>query len=139
MAEALADELDTDEFAAKFTKSFFFNRARPDLVIFRKDLDREEAKRLERDFVDKNRGFWRAFKPYFMPGELQIKELAANLRNIGLANLRAFERDMIVQVWGVPPEEESFIAIHRLARQLEPRMRDAFLDAADRMRESHGI
>jgi len=52
VAEALADELDTDEFAAKFTKSFFFNRARPDLVIFRKDLDREEAKRLERDFVD---------------------------------------------------------------------------------------
>ncbi len=42
MAEALADELDTDEFAAKFTKSLFFNRARPDLVIFRKDLDREE-------------------------------------------------------------------------------------------------
>jgi len=93
VAEALADELDTDEFAAKFTKSFFFNRARPDLVIFRKDLDREEAKRLERDFVDKNRGFWRAFNPYLMPGELQIKELAANLRNIGLANLRAFERD----------------------------------------------
>jgi len=28
VAEALADELDTDEFAAKFTKSFFFNRAR---------------------------------------------------------------------------------------------------------------
>jgi len=276
VAEALADELDTDEFAAKFTKSFFFNRARPDLVIFRKDLDREEAKRLERDFVDKNRGFWRAFNPYLMPGELQIKELAANLRNIGLANLRAFERDMIVQVWGVPPEvfgilssstralitassfpyamwvliprldfqretlqarlvpeydprlildyvspvmedeefvlevgkaapwslsvdewrelaernslgeelsgdlrpipfniefgnvvdarmegeengllgglkqkggslkvltfeEESFIAIHRIARRLEPRMRDAFLDAADRMRESMGF
>jgi hypothetical protein len=73
VAEALADELDTDEFAAKFTKSFFFNRARPDLVIFRKDLDREEAKRLEQDFVDKNRGFWRAFNPYLMPGELQIR------------------------------------------------------------------
>jgi hypothetical protein len=40
---------------------------------FYKDLDREEAKRLERDFVDKNRGFWQAFNPYLMPGELQIR------------------------------------------------------------------
>ena len=62
VAEALADELDTDE-SAKFTKSFFFNRARPDLVIFRKDLDREEAKRLERDFFENTRLGMRTKRP----------------------------------------------------------------------------
>ena len=32
-SEALADEIETDEYAAKFQKRFFFNDATPNLVI----------------------------------------------------------------------------------------------------------
>jgi hypothetical protein len=49
VAQSLADELDVDEYASKYTKAFFFNRARPDLFIYGKDLDPEEARRVGRD------------------------------------------------------------------------------------------
>lgn len=107
-ARSLSDELETDEYAAKFTKSQFYNQARPDLIVYPKGQPMREADvaRLENDWLSKNQGFWKAFKPYFLTKEVGITELDGGLNNraLQLVQLREFERDTVMQVFGIPPE-----------------------------------
>lgn len=103
-AAALGDELETDEYAAKHTKQWFFNRARPDLLISGEGLSREDTARLEQDWISKHQGFWRAFKPYFLNRKIEVQTLSQTFENMQLVDLRKYERDTIVQVYGVPPE-----------------------------------
>jgi HK97 family phage portal protein len=103
-ARSLADELETDEFAAKHTRAFFYNRAKPDLLIFGDGLQKTNTERLEQDWLAKNQGFWKAFKPYFINKKVEVKELTQNFQHLQLVELRKHERDTIVQVFGVPPE-----------------------------------
>lgn len=105
--QALGDELETDEYAAKHTKSFFYNRARPDLLVFPKNgqtMRPADAQRLEEDWISRNQGFWRAFKPYFLTREVGVEQLEQNFRSLQLVQLREFERDSIIQMFGMPPE-----------------------------------
>jgi len=104
IARALADELETDEYAARHTKSWFYNRARPDLVISGDGLRPEDTARLEEDWLRKNQGFWKAFKPYFLSKKVDIQTLSQTFENMQLVDLRKYERDTIIQVYGVPPE-----------------------------------
>lgn len=106
-AMALGDELDTDEYAARHTKAFFYNQARPDLLIWPKGpvaLRDSNIKRLEEDWMSQNQGFFRAFKPYFLTREVDVKELDQNLRAMQFVQLREFERNVVLQHFGVPPE-----------------------------------
>ncbi len=105
-AMALGDELDTDEYAARHTKAFFYNSARPDLLVWPKEGNIREAnvKRLENDWMSQSQGFFRSFKPYFLTREVGVKELEQNFRSLTLVQLREFERNVIMQQYGVPPE-----------------------------------
>lgn len=105
-AMALGDELDTDEYAARHTKAFFYNQGRPDLLVWPKGagLDPSNIARLEEDWLSKTQGFWRAFKPYFLTREVEVKELAQNFKSQEIVKLRQFERDAVLQHYGMPPE-----------------------------------
>jgi len=113
VAQALTDELETDEFAARHTKQFFWNSARPDLLIFPKGVDETGAKirwntsemnRLETNWRSKVQGYLKSWAPYFVPQELGIHEMNQNFKNLQMNQLREFERNIILQVIGVPPE-----------------------------------
>lgn len=104
IARSLGDELETDEYASKHTKAWFYNRARPDLIITADGLRPGDTARLEQDWNNKNQGFWRAFKPYFMNKKVDVTQVSQTFENMQLVPLRQFERDTIVQVYGVPPE-----------------------------------
>jgi hypothetical protein len=109
-AQALADELQTDENAAKFVGAFFRNSARPDILISPKEggtMLPSETLRLETDWNNKNRGFWNAFKSYFLSRAVDVHEFSgqSDLRAMQITELRKQERDMIIQVLGgFPPE-----------------------------------
>jgi phage portal protein BeeE len=111
IAQALADEIETDEYSAKFTRQLFFNQARPDFLVFPKEGEGrmpwgEPARdRLEAEWRAEHGGFWRVAKPKFLTREVGVYEFdAANLRNLQMVPLREFERDVILQTWGMPPE-----------------------------------
>ena len=104
MAKALADELETDEYAAKHTKAWFYNRARPDVIVSADGLTPEDTKRLEQDWINKNQGFWRVYKPYFLSKKVEVQTLNQTFENMQLVELRKYERDTIIHVYGVPPE-----------------------------------
>ena len=111
MARSLSDELETDEYAAKHTRQLFFNRARPDMIIWPKQqgphdigLQQDQVRRLEERWLDGHQGFWKAFKPFFVGREINVHEVNQSLQELQLVELRKHERDTIVQVFGIPPE-----------------------------------
>lgn len=109
-ARALADELETDEYAAKFLRQRFFNQARPDFLVFPKGenttLKDSEVVRLQQRWLDEHQGFWRQFKPMFLSREVGIHEFGAqDFRELQMVQLRQNERDTIIQTFGgFPPE-----------------------------------
>lgn len=110
-AQALGDELDADEYAAKYIRMFFHNDAQPPFIVMGKDLDKSAADRLEAKWLEKQRGFWRRFLPYFMSGsEVKIHEFQKNFQHLQLMELRQWERDICLQVFGVPPEAFGVLA-----------------------------
>lgn len=104
IGETLGDEIDTDEFASEHTKAWFYNRARPDILIAVDGLKREDVQRLEVDWVSKTSGFWKWFKPYFINRNVQVHQLSQQFEGQSVIELRRFERDFIIQTYGVPPE-----------------------------------
>lgn len=107
-SQALADEMETDEYAAKYIKAFFYNHARPDVIITPKgdnaSLNATEMDRLETQWNEQHQGFWRAFKPLFAGRPIDVTVLEANFRQLQMKDLRMHVRDIALQVWGVSPE-----------------------------------
>lgn len=100
----VGDELEVDEYAAKMAKQLFFNQARPDFVVYGLDDD-VEKRRLERDWLNRLQGFWRAHKPYFMTGEPKFHEFERpTMEQLVYPGLRKAQRDIVLQTWGVAPE-----------------------------------
>lgn len=105
IAKSLGDELETDEYAAKHLKQFFFNSARPDLIISADNLSRADTATLETKWTQQHQGFWRAFKPQFLNRKVDVKEIGQNFQHMQMVELRKHERDTIIQVFGIPPEK----------------------------------
>lgn len=101
---SLADELETDEYAAKHTRSWFFNNARPDMIISAAGLQKGDTQRLEEDWLNKHQGFMKRFKPHFMNADVKVTQLNQSFKDMQLTKLREFERDLFIQVFGIPPE-----------------------------------
>lgn len=107
IAHTLGDELGTDEYAAKLVRQFFLTGARPDFLVYVKDqlgMDPAEKKRWEEEWRNRHSGYARAFEPYFAGQELGVHEFSKDFQAMQFTELRKYERDTIVQVFGVPPE-----------------------------------
>jgi hypothetical protein len=108
---SLSDELQVDEYAAKMAVQLFFNKARPDFLFMGGEgSSREEMDKLERDFAQRQQGFWKWFRPYFMAGgdgkvSDHIHEFQQpTMEQLVYPSLRTTQRDIAMQTWGVPPE-----------------------------------
>lgn len=113
LAAALSDELDTDEAAAKHISSYLFNKARPDIIITGtkdSELGTDATNKLESLWTSKLAGPGKAGRPMFFKNDINIKEIGSPLRELELVPLRAHERDMIVSVFGVPPEKMGILS-----------------------------
>lgn len=103
--ETLADELDIDEFATKHLKSWFFNRALPDVFLSVEGVgSEEEAKRYEEKLKQKHGGRNRAFQVHVTNGKVDLKQVGHTFREQMLPELRDQSRDVVLQVYGMPPE-----------------------------------
>lgn len=101
---ALGDDLEADEYAAKHVKTRFFNRAIPELMVTLEGAGDTAVKRAERRWLQKTQGLFRQLVPYFTNAKMDVKQLGESFRALQLTQLREFERDLCIQVFGVPPE-----------------------------------
>ena len=109
LGQAVSDEAEIDEYAAKFSRQVFFNHAQPDFLVFpkgeRAEMQPAETKRLENDWINRLQGYWRSSRPYFLNREVGVYEFQKNMKDLMLTEIRNQERDIILQVWGLPPEK----------------------------------
>ena len=110
---ALDDELSADEYAAKHVANSLANRARPDIIVSgSKEAPMEEGAvaRLSEIWPQRFGGPNRAGLPMFSRGPVEVHDLTPNFQELQLTSLRAYERDIIVSVFGVPPELVGILA-----------------------------
>jgi len=105
IGRALGDEIEIDEYAAKHIKSFFHNRARPDLIVSGDNISKADSQRLEEQWLNKAQGFWKAYKPMFFSRRVDVKTLSQSFENMQMVELRKQERDAFINVFGIPPEK----------------------------------
>lgn len=113
IARTLADELETDEYAARFTRMTFLNQARPDFIVSPEEtktaageMSRETALRMQEEWASRHQGFWRAAMPFFATRKLNVTPIKSDsMRELQMTELRKNERDIILQTYGMPPEE----------------------------------
>lgn len=104
LALAVADELDTDEFVAKFTRGFFYNRGVPNLMVFGEGITEDVVRRLESRWSAKYRRAEDQSKPFFTNTKIDVKEVGQKFNDMQLVELRRYERDLVIQLFGLPPE-----------------------------------
>lgn len=125
IAHALGDEVETDEATAKWVKMFFRNGATPPVIITDPDFTDTRRQRAESRWLDHLRGALRSWMPFFFRAskETKIMELKSGLEGGQSISLRKFQRDIIMQTFGVSPEvfglvESANRATAREARQI---------------------
>lgn len=102
---ALADELDTDENAAKHVSSFFYNRAMPDMLVGIEGADPDALERAKAKFVDDHEGVIKAHRSAFVGGKVTVTKLDTSFKDMDLINVRKFSgRDVVIQSLGLSPE-----------------------------------
>jgi hypothetical protein len=109
IAKSLDDEIQIDEYSAKHSRSFFLNRARPDIIISGQFINQKDAERLEKQWLSDHQGFWKAFRPLFFSQKIDVKELSHTFESMQMVQLRKYERDTFVNVFGIPPEKIGLI------------------------------
>lgn len=103
-AHALVDEVDIDEYSAQHLKTFFYNRARPDVIISSDNLSPGQTKQLEDSWLSKSQGFFKSYLPFFLGRKIDVHQLTQSFDNMQLTELRRHTRDIFQQTYGLPPE-----------------------------------
>lgn len=106
-AEAIKDEIETDEFVQKYIKYFYINSARPDVFITAEkgeEMSETDVARLESEWYRKFQGVNNAHKPVFLNWAASITSVPTNHKDMELLDTRRFYRDTTIQHFGVPPE-----------------------------------
>jgi HK97 family phage portal protein len=104
VAEALGDELETDEYAAKYIKTWFFNNATPSLIVSFEGATKPQLQEAMDAWEQKHRGTHNAHRTHFAGAKMNAVKLDTAFKDQQLVELRAAMRNTVIQVFGVPPE-----------------------------------
>jgi len=101
--EAVAQTVDLDTYAEKWNLNFFYNAARPDIILSTdKGLTDQQIKRIRDQWQKKFRGVSKAFKLAILEGGLKVDRLQLSQRDMDFLNQMKFSRDKILSVFRVP-------------------------------------
>jgi len=110
-AESASDEIDIDEYATAHLKTWFFNRAIPDMFLSIEGVDSEsEAARYQEMLRGKYGGARKGNQVHVTSGKVELKEVGHTFKEQQLPEIREQERDFLLQLYGMPPEVMGIIA-----------------------------
>lgn len=105
IAESIADEIEIDEYAAKFQKRFFYNDATPPVVFEMPDASREQRDEFLARWNQKHKGVENSHKAAALSGNVTVHELGgATGRSLDFVDSRIAMRDAVLEHFGVPRE-----------------------------------
>lgn len=101
--QALAIDLDSELYAGKWNRNFFYNSARPDgLIGFEGTLSEEQFDRLKKQWGERHEGVERAHKIGLLEGGGKYQQIQFNAKDMDFRALRLLNRDNILGVFGMP-------------------------------------
>ena len=105
VAESIADEVEIDEYAAKFQKRFFYNDAEPSLVFLMPDATKDQSDAFMARWNQKHRGVENSHKAAALTGSVDVKAFgSSDTRELGFTESRIAMRDAVLEHFGVPRE-----------------------------------
>lgn len=103
-SESLADEIEIDEYAAKFQKNFFLNDATPGTIVTMEDSTGEQRERVLASWEERFKGIRNSHKLNIVKGKISVQKLSDNMKDIDMIQGRMFLRDAVLEHYGVPRE-----------------------------------
>ena len=103
-AEAIGDEIETDEYAAKYQKNLFFNDAVPKGVVIAPGADQRVLQQLRENWNQAYQGVQNSHKTAFLGADMKVQSIGTSPKELDLVEGRKFERDVTNQFWQIPPE-----------------------------------
>ena len=104
---ALSDELRADESAAQHISSTLRNGALPSAILSgtkEHPLSETDVARMRESFESRFGGPQRSGRNFYSSSPLQVNTMGQSFKDLDLTNLRTFERNIIVNAFGFPPE-----------------------------------
>lgn len=107
-AEPLADEIEIDEYAAKFQKRFFFNDATPSTLIAMPGADESQQNRFLAKWKERFQGAFNSHGVATIGGPkdtpITVTKLSENMKDMDMISGRTFIRDAVLEHFGMPRE-----------------------------------
>ena len=105
-AESIADEVEIDEYAAKFQKRFFYNDATPPIVFIMPDATADQRQAFMAEWNKEHKGLRNRHKAAAITGNMDVKVLngSGGSQNLDFMESRIAMRDAVLEHFGVPRE-----------------------------------
>ena len=104
-AETIGDEIQSDEYAAKYAKNLFFNDATPSAIIYAPQGTKDTADQIKQSWLQKMAGYHHAKEPMVLTGEgSKFEKIAQTPQELDFVESRKFLRDSANQQFHIPPE-----------------------------------
>jgi HK97 family phage portal protein len=102
--ESIGDEIESDEFAAKFQKRFFYNDATPPIIISAPGITKDDAAAFKESWMQNLGGMYNYKKPGIIPADVKIEKIADSPRELDFNESRRFLADVCREHFAIPPE-----------------------------------
>ena len=104
-SEAIGDEIQTDEYSAKYAKNLFFNDATPSAIIYAPEGNKETADQIKQTWLQKMAGFHHAKEPMVLTGkDSKFEKISQSPTELDFVESRRFLRDNANEHFHIPPE-----------------------------------
>jgi HK97 family phage portal protein len=103
-AEGIGDEIETDEYMAKYQKRFFFNDAVPQMVGMMPGADEAGVKRQKELWQQEHGGYNNSNKVAWLNWDAKFQLLKETNKDMDFIESRKYLRDTANQHFSIPPE-----------------------------------
>lgn len=104
-SEAIGDEIQSDEYASKYSKNLFFNDATPSAIIYAPNGNKETADQIKQTWMQKMAGFHHAKEPMVLTGDgSKFEKISQSPTELDFVESRKFLRDSANEHYHIPPE-----------------------------------
>lgn len=103
-SESIADEIEIDEYAAKFQKAFFSNSGTLGTILSIPEGTSEQGERFLSKLEQRHKGIGNNHKMAIIPDKAEVLKMNDTMKDMDMIQGRTYLRDAVLEHFGVPRE-----------------------------------